>query len=249
MVSLLDLLTPVPTLRRAGWAADLCPICHRVTIFEVLRHGKTIGHIGKGWLYRFEARCRGCGWTKVVKPDEYTALLDHPEGTIQEVFDATNPGLPLHQLRALELELARQKRALRPEERREAVELVFQAAEAFSATETSSQAGALSRSSRVRYIGLPLLIFVLGIPLLLSGWLPEGAVSPTLLGLAALPVASCLVGWISYPYRFARFVLRPLIVRGLVPLGATAAEIEVAARRRRWNVHWAAYRGLGKDAT
>ncbi|MFI5402496.1 MAG: hypothetical protein ACHQ1G_06130 [Planctomycetota bacterium] len=244
MVSLLDLLTPVPTLRRAGWAADLCPICHRVTIFEVLRHGKTIGHIGKGWLYRCEARCRGCGWTKVVKPDEYAALHDRPEGVIPEVLE-----LPGHLLRALELELARKKRALTPDERREAVELVFEAADTFSETEKSSQAGALARSSRVRYVLLPLLIFALGIVLLLSGWVPREAVSPVLLGLAALPVASCLVGWISYPYRFARFVLRPLIVRGLLPLGATAAEIEVAARRRRWNVHWAAYRGLAKDAT
>jgi hypothetical protein len=244
MVSLLDLLTPVPTLRRAGWAADLCPICHRVTAFEVFRHGKTIGHIGKGWLYRFEARCRDCGWTKVVGPDEYAALVEQPEGAMPKVLE-----LPVHQLRALDLELARKKRALTPDERREAVDLVFEAAEAFSATETSSQAGALSRSSRVRYLYLPLLIFVLGIPLLLSGWLPREAVSPVLLGLAAFPVACCLFGWITYPYRFARYVLRPLIVRGLLPLGATAAEIEAAARRRRWNVHWAAYRGLAKDAT
>lgn len=70
-----------------------------------------------------------------------------------------------------------------------------------------------------------------------------------LLGLFALPIVGGLVGWITYPYRFARFVLRPLIVRGLVPLGATAAEIEAAARRRRWHDHGAAFEGLGKDAT
>lgn len=249
--ALIHLPTVVPTVRRVGWVADFCPICHVVEVFEVHRHGNTIGHhgfaLGKGWLFRFEVTCTGCGWTRVVDPDAYREILREPQGTVLQILAATNPDLPRREARALDLARALRRGPLEPEERRESVARVFDAAEMFSTTEKTAQEGALSETTRRCYLYLPVLLFLLSIPLLLSDWLPEGVAFPLLIALAVLPVGTGIVGWITYPYRFTRHVLRPLLVRGLRPLGATATEIADAARRRRWRDHEAALRGLAKE--
>ena len=163
---------PTYVIKTVGWVADLCPICHLVSRFKVVRHGIASAYkgipLGSGRLFRHEATCSGCDWTHPVDLDAYRAVCEHPAADVRELLAYTQPGLVRKEAHRLDQARRIQKgRDLTDEQRHELVRGVFAAAETLARNEETAQNSRFRGGLRTNFVLLPLLLVfgVLGLPL------------------------------------------------------------------------------------